>query len=76
MRPVPVLRWSPSVRRSAEVTRDRIFFGIGTDEAFVYEDMTALNRGTITVNWRKPLRLEEINQMAPTEEVRMRPGRA
>jgi hypothetical protein len=55
--------------------RDRVFRGAGTDEPYVYEDMTGFNPATIIGSWRKPLRIDEINQMAPTAEVRARPGR-
>jgi len=42
---------------------------VGTNEAIVEE------MGDALPHWRKPLRIEEINQMAPTPEVRARPGR-
>lgn len=44
--------------------------GIGTDEAYVQEDMPTC------VTYRKPLRIDEVNQMASTPEVRAREGRA
>jgi hypothetical protein len=44
--------------------------GIGTDEALIPEDV----RG-VAQHWRKPLSIMEINQMAPTAEVRAREGR-
>lgn len=72
-----MLRWSPSKRRKAEAVRDKIFRGIGTDEPLFEEDMTQIvGPYAVTVNWRKPLRIEEIAQMAPTPEVRERRGRA
>lgn len=50
--------------------------GIGTDEPYVMEEMTReLGERAISVHWRKPLRIEEVAQMAPTPEVRARPGR-
>lgn len=52
-----------------EALRDRIMRGVGTDEPWYLE------QGAISVNWRKPLRLDEIEQMAPTPEVRQREGR-
>jgi hypothetical protein len=68
--PVPVLRWSPTLKRRIEHIRDRIMRGLGTDEPLIPEDI----RG-IAHHWRKPLSIPEINQMAPTPEVRERRGR-
>ena len=45
-------------------------YGLGTEEPFVGENLT------VAMHWRKPLRLGEINRMAPTAEVKQRPGRA
>ena len=42
---------------------------IGTREKIVEE------MGNELPHWRKPLNLIEINQLAPTDEVRARPGR-
>jgi hypothetical protein len=53
-----------------EHIRDRIMRGLGTDEALIQEDI----RG-IAHHWRKPLSIEEVNQMAPTPEVKLRAGR-
>jgi hypothetical protein len=51
-------------------------FGLGTDEAWFTEEMTrGLGLTAIAVHWRKPLRLDEINRLAPTPEVRQRQGR-
>lgn len=74
--PVPVLRWSPNARRKIEAARDVIFRTIGTTEPLI-EESNAVNFGdrAISVNWRKPLKLEEVNQMAPTPDVRERKGR-
>jgi hypothetical protein len=75
--PVPVLRWSPTMRRHIETQRDRLFDRIGTREPLYEESMVdVLGPRAVTVNWRKPLTLEEVNQLAPTPEVRDRPGRA
>jgi len=71
--PTPVLRWSPTVHRRIEAARDRIMQGVGSNEPLIREDWTGLR---LTVQWRKPLSIEEINRMAPTPEVRARPGRA
>lgn len=49
--------------------RDRVMHGLGTDEEYVIE------KGGVAMHWRRPLRIDEINQMAPTEDVRRREGR-
>lgn len=73
---MPVLRWSPTKWRKAEAARDRVMRGLGTDEAFIVEDMAGmLGDRAISVHWRKPLRIDEVNRMAPTTEVVARPGR-
>lgn len=64
-----VLRWSPTVHRKIEGIRDRLLRGVGTDEAIITEE------GMSAMHYRRPLRIDEINRMAPTEEVRARPGR-
>ncbi|HEY1430782.1 MAG TPA: hypothetical protein VGF39_04020 [Stellaceae bacterium] len=64
-----------------ERIRDRIFLGLGTDEPLFEEvlpDELAIARFghlPISVNWRRPLSLAEVNRMAPTEAVRQRRGR-
>lgn len=68
---LPSLRWSNTVRREAEAVRNRIMFGLGTDEDWIEQILP----GGASVTWRKPLSIPEINQMAPTAEVRARPGR-
>jgi hypothetical protein len=35
-----------------------------------------LGANAVAVHWRKPLRVDEVNMMAPTPEVRERPGRS
>ena len=67
--PLPVLRWSPNKTRRIEAIRDLILLNLGTSEALI-PDHTRL-----IMTWRKPLSLEEINQLAQTPEVRARPGR-
>lgn len=49
---------------------------VGTDEPWVIErgDQLFGQRG-VSAHYRRPLRIEEIAQMAPTAEVRARPGR-
>jgi len=73
--PVQVLRWSPATARMVENARDRIMAMCGTDEPLISPvggELAALLR---TRQWRKPLSIPEINQLAPTPEVRARPGR-
>jgi hypothetical protein len=53
-----------------EAIRDRVMRHLGTNEPYVEE------WGQSCVHWRRPLSIPEINQMAPTPEVRARPGRA
>jgi hypothetical protein len=75
-RPVPVLRWSPTKWRKAEALRDKIMRGVGTNEEWVIEEMTAtLGERAVAVHYRKPLRVDEVVRMAPTDEVRERRGR-
>ena len=80
-----MLSWSPTKWRKAEAIRDRIMRGVGTDEPWITEDILRVsglimrdghNLPTIAVHWRKPLSLAEVAQMAPTPEMRARPGRA
>jgi hypothetical protein len=74
---VPVLRWSPTAWRKAEAARDRVMSGTGTEEPWFMEHMaTEIGERAIAVHWRKPLRIDEVNQLRPTTEVRERPGRA
>lgn len=50
--------------------------GVGTDEVYVIEEMSKqFGERAVSVHYRKPLRIDEIAQMAPTEEVLVRPGR-
>jgi hypothetical protein len=73
---VPVLRWSPTKWRKAEALRDRIMRGVGTEEPWVVEEMSSeLGMHAISVHYRRPLRIDEIARMAPTDEVRAREGR-
>jgi hypothetical protein len=60
-----------------EVVRDRIMFGCGTDEEWFFdaEFYGDFQAEAVAVHWRKPLRIDEVNQMAPTPEVIARPGR-
>ena len=66
-----MLRWSTTTWRRIEATRDRIMRGVGTDEALIPDEGPT----TVSVQWRKPLRIDEVNRMAETPEVRTREGR-
>jgi len=57
------------MRRLIEATRDKLLIRIGTTEKLVEERLLR------SVHWRKPLRIDEINRMAQTVEVRRREGR-
>lgn len=58
------------MHRLVENARDAVLEMCGTAEPVIEE--TAL---IATRQFRKPLSLEEVNQMAPTPEVRARQGR-
>jgi hypothetical protein len=46
--------------------------GVGTDEPLI----EAIGEGNVvTAQWRKPLRIDEVNRMAETPEVKQREGR-
>ena len=71
-----MLRWSPTAWRKVEAARDRATFGLGTEEEWFTEELTrVVGPAAIAVHWRKPLRIDEVNLLAPTAEVRERPGR-
>ena len=75
-RPVPVLRWSPTKWRKAEALRDFIMRGVGTDEPWVVEEMSAtIGERAVAVHYRRPLRIDEVARMAQTSEVRERQRR-
>jgi hypothetical protein len=58
--------------RKVEAVRDRIMAMCGTDEPVI----EAIGEGNVvTMQWRKPLRIDEVARMAPTPEVRERKGR-
>jgi hypothetical protein len=73
--PVSVLRWSPTRWRKIEAIRDRILFNVGSPEPLIPVDGMERAGLRITMQWRKPLSVMEIGQMAPTQEVRKRAGR-
>jgi len=56
--------------RNVEAIRDRIFAMCGTDEPLIRD-----HEARVTMNWRKPLTIAEVAQMAQTPEVRERRGR-
>ena len=60
----------------AEAVRDRIMRGVGTEEPWVVEEMSAqLGDGAFAVHYRRPLRIDEVARMGQTAEVKERPGR-
>lgn len=72
---MPLLRVSAPTWRKFEALRDQVMHGIGTPEPWFQEVLTELAERAVAVSYRKPLRLDEVNRMAPTPEVRARPGR-
>ncbi|HEY2538208.1 MAG TPA: hypothetical protein VGI28_01720 [Stellaceae bacterium] len=60
-----------------EAIRDRIMFRCGSDEPWFYDDEFYGEHQAVAVaaHWRKPLRIDEVNMLAPTAEVRARLGR-
>jgi hypothetical protein len=72
--PLQVLRWSPTKWHKAEAVRDRIMRGAGTDEPW-FRDEEEAQSAVRTAQWRKPLRIDEVNQLAQTAQVRAREGR-
>lgn len=74
-----MLRWSRTTVRKIEALRDRIMGMCGTNEPLIavdYNELAAeVGMSPRTLQWRKPLRIDEVGRMAPTEEVRARPGR-
>jgi hypothetical protein len=73
--PVPVLRWSPTRWRKMEAMRDRILFGLGSPEPVIPIEGEERAMVRITMQWRKPLSIAEVAQLADTPEVRAREGR-
>jgi hypothetical protein len=76
-RPVPVVSLTRQQMREIEAMKDRIYAMCGTDEAAIEADIQefpALNT-RVTMQWRWPLTIAEVAQMAPTPEVRERKGR-
>ena len=65
-------KWNRAIHRRVEAVRDKIMDALGTNEKVIQENDPTL---TVTMQWRKPLSLLEVNQMAPTPEVQERKGR-
>jgi ABC-type Fe3+-citrate transport system substrate-binding protein len=64
------------MKRKLEAIRDRIMLNVGTSESWHVEDMAHMMGDlAVATHFRRPLRIDEINQMAPTVEVRRREGR-
>jgi hypothetical protein len=61
--------------RRIEVIRDRIMSMCGTTERLVEATDFPANHVRVTIQWRKPLSIEEVARLAPTVEVRERKGR-
>lgn len=74
-----MLSWSRATVRKVEAIRDNLFKGIGTNELIIMTDINLLieelGRDFTSLQWRKPLSIEEIARMADTPEVRERKGR-
>ena len=53
--------------------------GAGIDEPWFMDDpreiASSLGFASVSVHWRKPLRVDEVTRMAPTPEVKAREGR-
>lgn len=61
--------------RKIEAVRDRILFGLGSPEPLIPVEGEERAMLRITMQWRKPLSIEEISQLGQTTEVKLRPGR-
>ena len=73
--PVQVLRWSPTMHREAEAACSRVMAMCGSIEPLIEPEGAELAMLRVTRQWRKPLSISEVAQMAPTPEVLARPGR-
>jgi hypothetical protein len=58
-----------------EAMRDRILFGLGSPDPIIPVAGEERSMLRVTMQWRKPLGIAEIAQLAPTPAVRARPGR-
>lgn len=61
--------------RRIEAIRDRIMGMCGTDEPLIEPTGEEAAMMRVTLQWRRPLSISEVARMAPTPEVRERPGR-
>lgn len=61
--------------RKVEAVRDRIMSMCGTAEPLVLADDFPDHHVRVTMQWRKPLSIEEVARITPTVEVRERKGR-
>jgi hypothetical protein len=61
--------------REVEMIRDRIMSMCGTTEPLVIANDFPDNHVRVTMQWRKPLSVDEVARMASTPEVRERRGR-
>lgn len=61
--------------RRIEAVRDRILGMVGTAEPIIPLTGAELAGVSVSRQWRRPLSIVEINRLAPTPEVRLRPGR-
>lgn len=64
--------------RRMEKLRDKLMRGQGTDEPWFLDEefRQEFAASAVAAHWRKPLRIDEVNMLAPTTEVRLREGRA
>lgn len=70
-----MLRWSPTITRRMYAYKDSIFHGLGSPEPVIPVEGEERASLRVTMQWRRPLSILEVNQMAQTPEVRDRPGR-
>lgn len=63
------------MHREAEAACKRVMSMCGSDEPLIEPEGEELAMLKTTRQWRKPLSIIEVAQMAPTPEVLARPGR-
>jgi hypothetical protein len=61
--------------REIEAMRDRIFAMCGSPEPPIESSGEEAAELVVTRQWRRPLSIEEVAQLAPTPDVRERRGR-
>ena len=69
-KPVLAVRWTASTYHRMLRIRDHVFAALGQSAGAFVEERTRN-----AIHFRLPLRVDEIAQLAPTAEVRARPGR-